>query len=831
MVALWKMLFGCFLPAALILALAAPLPAIEIVKDGKPVAVVVVEGQSAAGEANAAADAPAEAAGAKGRAARKQPVRREPARRQLSAEESAANLLVDWIEKITSARLTIAAQAPADAPTAVPVIYVGKAAVKAGLKLDDIESPSHEGVRIIVEGNRALIAGQNEAATLKAVCRFLEALGCRYFMDGPLGEVYPRTPNLSAPVMNITEKPGLLYRNPKGPSWNVALWKAWNGAGGDVMGHAHAWGRYVSPDLFSQHPEFFALGKDGARKPSGWLCTSNPELRKYFAARVIETIRSGQTNPSLSPTDGTGYCQCPVCKAQDDPNVIEPSSGLMSVSKRYADFFDDVARQVAKEYPKSILSFYCYADYTQPPALGRRLSPNLCAFIAPIRYCRTHEIGNPDCPSRLQQVGMVDGWGKLASHLGYYNYMYNLADGTLPFFKFTACKKEFPYLYERGLAAMTIEVLSNWHIYGPQIYLSLRLAYDPKADAGAIMEDYWTKFYGPAAPHMKTYWMGIDAAQERLKCHSGGFHGLQQIYTPEFLKECETALMRATEAAKTDKTYSERVALHAEGYRSAAEYQEICEAMAHGDFAKAKTVFDGAIARLQALAGKGYANREYATSYLERFLGKILTAGVAATAAPNKVLAVLPEQWRFTHDPQDQGVGNHYQDEKFDDSQWTLASTYRKTLNAQGLDQTTILWYRSSFDLPQSPQSGKMSLFFSEVDGWSEVYVNGKRIAAPPSPVGARGGAKKTAAAVAAAAPTVDGAPATETKEAALSTTQTAQPSREGQAKPRLSFEVDITQAIHPGRNVVSVRVDHSKITELFLGGILRPVLLIQKGS
>ena len=77
-------------------------------------------------------------------------------------------------------------------------------------------------VRIVVEENRILIAGQSEAATVKAVCRFLEELGCRYFMDGPLGEVFPRSPDLAVKPLSITEKPGLLYRNPKGPSWNAA---------------------------------------------------------------------------------------------------------------------------------------------------------------------------------------------------------------------------------------------------------------------------------------------------------------------------------------------------------------------------------------------------------------------------------------------------------------------------------------------------------------------------------------------------------------------------------------------------------------------------------
>jgi hypothetical protein len=826
------------LAGAIVLGLSACCPALEIVKDGKAVATVVTAAPREAPEAP------------KARSGKKQAARQDD-----SGEALAVSILVDWVRKITDAEFPVAAAAPAGAPA----IYVGKAAVDAGLKLDDIDSPTHEGVRIVVESNRILIGGQSEAATVKAVCRFLEHLGCRYFMDGPLGEVYPRTATLTVAPVTITERPGLMMRNPKGPSWRGGYWKAWNGAGGAEVHHQHAWGHYVPARLFAEHPEFFAMGKDGVRKQCEWLCTSNPELRKYFAQRVIETIAAGDTHPSLSPTDGTGYCQCPACRAQDDPNVIEPSSGMVSVSKRYADFFDDVARQVAKVYPNSILSFYCYADYTQPPVLGRRLSPNLCAFIAPIRYCRLHEIGDPDCPSRLQEVQMIDGWAKLADRIGYYNYMYNLADGTLPFFKFTSCRKDFPYLKGKGLSAMTLEVLSNWHIYGPHIYLGVRLAYDPTADATAIMEDYWTKFYGPAAPHMKAYWMGLDAAVERLRCHSGGFYGLEEIYTPEFLKECQAALSRAAEAAAGDKTSAERVALHAEGLASAVEYRQIEEALARGDFAGARAVYDRMIARLQGLAAKGYANREYATAYLERFLGRTLAAGVAATAPPCKVLQVLPEKWRLAFDPEGQGVARGYTGAGFDDAAWKAVSTFEKTLSAQGIDQTTILWYRTSFDVPAGP--GRCALFFGEVDGWSEVYVNGKRAALaalPAAPAagadkgagkgeakrGARAAAsKKTEPATPAAAPpppaskpdtapqaapTVDGTP--ERPDANPPAAEAARPAHEGQARPRAPFEVDISEAIRPGRNVVALRVDHSRITELSLGGILRPVLLIEKG-
>src|SRR5262249_18823898 len=326
------------------------------------------------------------------------------------------------------------------------------------------------------------------------------------------------------------------------------------------------------------------------------------------------------------------------------------------------------------------LSFYCYADYTQPPTTGRKLAPNLCAVIAPIRYCRLHALGDPDCPSRKQQVEMVDGWAKVASRLGYYNYMYNLADGTLPMFKLTPCKEEFPYLADKGLAFMTIEVLSNWHVYGPQIYLSLRLAYDPKLDADAVMEDYYQKFYGPdAAPLMKAYWTGIDRATARLPCHSGGFYGLQAVYTPEFVRECQSLLDRAARAAKADPVYAERVALHAAGFQDAVDYRAICDAMARGDFAAAKRTLDGMTGRIDGLIAKGYANPEYGTAYLRRFLAKAVDGGAAATAAPNRVVAVLPDRWRLAYDDADEGEAKRFHAADFDAGGWREAATYSPT--------------------------------------------------------------------------------------------------------------------------------------------------------
>ena len=99
-------------------ASAADPAAVELVKSGKPLALVV-------------ADAPAVVPKKKGK--------NPPA----GGEGLATQLLVEWVKKITDAELPVADKAP----EGVPAIYVGKAAVAAGLKLEDIVSASHGRLR------------------------------------------------------------------------------------------------------------------------------------------------------------------------------------------------------------------------------------------------------------------------------------------------------------------------------------------------------------------------------------------------------------------------------------------------------------------------------------------------------------------------------------------------------------------------------------------------------------------------------------------------------------------------------------------------------------
>lgn len=740
------------LAAAWLVSACSPAGAMDVVRAGQPAAVLVVK-----------ADETAKPAPTPGRKPRAGP----------DGDRRAAEVLVEWVRKMTGAELPIATAATDGKPT----IYLGAAAIDAGLKLDAIESPSREGLRIQCDGRRALLAGQCDTATLKAVCRLLEHWGCRYYLDHPLGEVYPKTNDLALEKLDLTEKPGFLYRSIWGSQWSAStLWKTWNGAGGVPLSMGHSWGRYVPKDLFEMHPEYFQF-RGGQRRPSDWYCTSNPGLRRVFAEGVLAAIESGTPHPSISPPDGRGYCECEACRAQDDPRSIEPSSGHVCVTNRYVDFYQEVARTVAARHPDSLLNFYCYADYTQAPTGGVRLAPNLCAWIAPIRYCRYHAIGDAGCPSRRQLAGLIDGWAAAASKIAYRTYNYNLAECCVPFSMVSVWKHDIPYLKQKGCIGINLETLSNWQIYGPHTYLSIRLAYDPSADADVIMDEYFTGFYGPAARPMKDYWTGIDRAFAQMNCHAGSFFAVHRVYTPEFLAECRGRIDRAAAAAKGDPAVLARVQMAGEGLRNAEQYAALRGAMNRGDFAAAKRTYDDLVARSEANQKTGLGNH-YTVSYVKRFLGPCVEAGAAATAPPNKLLAVLPDRWRMACDEKDEGLVAGHARGDLDDSGWREVATYSDTLDAQGLpDRQTVLWYRARF---QAPAAGRrLSLVFLEVDGDARVFVGGREVGASE--------------------------------------------------RKRTPFEVDVGGAVRAGENVVAVRVDHAQITELFLGGILRPVLLIER--
>ena len=55
-----------------------------------------------------------------------------------------------------------------------------------------------------------------------------------------------------------------------------------------------------------------------------------------------------------------------------------------------------------------------------------------------------------------------------------------------------------------------------WSTQGLQVYLMAKLTYDPSLDGHAILEDYYTRGFGPAASDVKRYYQILEKAHDEM---------------------------------------------------------------------------------------------------------------------------------------------------------------------------------------------------------------------------------------------------------------------------------------------------------------------------
>jgi hypothetical protein len=346
-----------------------------------------------------------------------------------------------------------------------------------------------------------------------------------------------------------------------------------------------------------------------------------------------------------------------------------------------------------------------------------------------------------------------------------------------------------PYLYRKGAIGFSLETINAWEINGPHIYLSIRLAYDPRLDPWAILADYWDKAYGPAAESLEKYWMEVDAAIVGLKTETGSRHALHHVYTPDRLKQLDGLMTKAEQAVKTGGTENqrERVDVARRGLTRAFYWRKWYDAMNGGDIETAKKVYDEWYQFVWQTQVKGHGNA-YEEKYLRRFVGNNMATAYKAvhpTNAPvNRVVAVLPDLWKTatSNEVASSGIKGNPWDVAYDDAGWKTIKTFTDTRNAQGFpDYLGVMWYRVNLKVAKTSEN--LLMHFWKTDRQVTLYLNGRQV------------------------------------------NVTGQDGFNGTT-------IDVTGYLKPGEdNQITVMVSHIVPPELFLGGLVDPIYLIEKGG
>ena len=243
------------------------------------------------------------------------------------SEKTGAEELQYYLEKITGEKLPIRPMTDDTPPVS---IFVGrsKVAENAGIKTTGLK-PEGFIMKTIPQG--LVLLGDDapgdpfdqrvRAGSLFAVYDFLEKFcQVRWLWPGIYGEVIPHQQNLTIPQIDIKEEPAFIIRSInfgsrlcKNPKLIAADWRKWlrRQKMGWVpqMWFGHSVGTHFPPkEYFPTHPEYYAL-VGGVRKPQQ-LCTSNKEMQKALVEKIVHAKADVV---SISPADGSGFCECEKC--------------------------------------------------------------------------------------------------------------------------------------------------------------------------------------------------------------------------------------------------------------------------------------------------------------------------------------------------------------------------------------------------------------------------------------------------------------------------------------------------------------------------------------
>jgi hypothetical protein len=520
-------------------------------------------------------------------------------------EEFAAAELQGYFERISGAKLPIVKDGEKREFAYSFFLGATQKAAEVGSQADE-ETMGRDGFELRSLPRGLIVLGRNDLGTLFGVYELLERyFDVRWFMPGEIGEYVPQQETLRMGKVNLVYKPSFRVRWVGNGEWSLhQRMNAYVKAGDRDVGvrwkwHFHTFRILIPPEkYYKDHPEYFAL-VNGERKvtdsPShgNQLCTSNPDVIREVAKNLIAVLDEEPDLEiiTLSPNDGGGFCECENCRALDEPG----RDWFARYSRRLAIFNNEVAEIVKQKHPNVQIKVGAYAMYARPPLdEGYKPEDNLFFQLCHLYFCHNHPLGSDTCkagetfePSDDFQPNqefckILDQWLKLSPHLFIYEYysIGGMQRAKLPWPLVHTMRSDIAYYRDKGVEGFYTQLSGDtWHRLGLNYYVAAKLCWNADLDVNALLEDYFGKFYGPAAVPMKTYFMTMEQSMQAWNgCASYGLQGVSglkvigpKIFTPEVMEKMGLSLAEAEHLAAPDETIAKRVAMVRQMYTEAQE--------------------------------------------------------------------------------------------------------------------------------------------------------------------------------------------------------------------------------------------------------------------
>ena len=393
------------------------------------------------------------------------------------------------------------------------------------------------------------------AGTFYGVIRLLEQMGARFFISAPEFAVRPQHTSIQLDRMDIADAPYFRYRL----SERAKRWRRQAGYGGDVDPWAtrHTFAQlYNWEQLFTEsHPDYFSYDENNTLSNNlymigfpheGVIDRIIEQARKYFSSDRIE----GKRNYFLVIQNDyfMEACSCDVCQRMVDYD--RGRSGQYSDYMAYAVV--KVAEAIKDDFPNAYVVYCAYEAYLEPPQTMSKLPDNVIMLIAQNR----HMSFDPEERERMNDL--VRAWQALEpAAISFCRYYMN-GSHIIPRLNLrgiAANIHDMKSLSETGKSPIIGEMhftRDGYWWFDLNEYITARALWQPDLDVDALLDDFATTSFGPAAEPMLAYINQLEAfhVEDRTR---GTFTRGQLAILGAYLDEAKA---RAGE----DSAYATRIA-------------------------------------------------------------------------------------------------------------------------------------------------------------------------------------------------------------------------------------------------------------------------------
>lgn len=641
-------------------------------------------------------------------------------------ETQAASDLAKYIGLMSGAKPEIA-MTPTAIETALsgdrPTIILGTKALsldpsmKAALSSKLIKHPKlrTDGYILRRQGQRLYAAGNNDLSHYFAVAELLRSWGVRWFIPTNFGECVPEEAELLIGDIDIASSSPFEART---------YWTSWLGS---TAGEADFQKRNMMTSRAELPPTGHALdqytvglGPDTFTFPLTADATAN-----HIADKVEKEFASG-ANFSLGMADGVYGSDDPADQAllrlQWDKSFLR-----WSVTDAMLTLYNKIAGRLDARYPnsQSKIGFLAYANMTLPPLQIEKANKRLYTELAPIDIDPIHPMDDARWPERNEFRNILEGWARVIDgRVTIYDYDQSmLLWRDLPNPSHQAFQHDVKAYRDAGLLGVNTETRGAFATTFTNLYLRARLLWNPDDNVERLLDDFFARFYGPAAEPMAAYWRAIFQAWETTIVTEHEYFVAPAIYTKSLLSTLTTQLDEAEHrlrdlAGREPSTLSRNEVL----YLKRLKFTQLSFAVLRSYAAMVSAAATQVDYKAAVDAGnEGLKARKALTDMNEVFTSTKMEDGpgfwpgevqqyaelLAFTHGPKgRLIETLPLEWAFHRDPDRTGTAKGFVDQPIDLSFW---SEHRKDYTpATRKDYPADRWETLDTDLYAQAQGIRM---------------------------------------------------------------------------------------------------------------------------